>query len=178
MRTTHRPQIALVIVAALIGLVLAGCSSGSPDPDAGGTSTTARGDQAVRFAACMRDHGVTDFPDPDASGRLTIDGVVNGSSVDPDGQAWKKAIAACKSLQPPGFTGHKRDAQAQKAALEFARCVREHGVEDFPDPAEGEPLVNTNVIPSTNEPGGMGILNAAMRTCGRRYAGKLGLTGP
>ena len=66
----------------------------------------------MKFAECMRDNGVSEFPDPDASGELTIDGVVNGSSLDPSGAAWKQAIAACKDLQPPGFTGGKRSRRA------------------------------------------------------------------
>jgi hypothetical protein len=44
--------------------------------------------------------------------------------------------------------------------------VRENGVKDFPDPANGEPLIDTTRIPSSNRPGGMTILNAATHTCG------------
>jgi hypothetical protein len=44
--------------------------------------------------------------------------------------------------------------------------MRDNGVKDFPDPADGEPLVNTYVIPSSNTGEGMTILNAAMQTCG------------
>jgi hypothetical protein len=119
----------------------------------------------------MRKNGVPAFPDPDASGALTIDAVLNGSSLDPDSAAWKRAIAACKDLQPPGFTGHKRSGREQDDALRFAQCIREHGVKDFPDPAAGQPLVDTNRIPSANQPGGMTILKAAMHTCGRFVAG-------
>jgi hypothetical protein len=39
-------------------------------------------------------------------------------------------------------------------------------VKDFPDPVNGEPLVNTYKIPSSNTPNGMAILNAAMHKCG------------
>ena len=88
------------------------------------------------------------FPDPDASGELTIDGVLNGSSLDPDAPAWKQAIAACKDLQPSGFTGAQATPEQQSASLKFAQCIREHGVTDFPDPINGEPLVDTNRIPS------------------------------
>ena len=66
----------------------------------------------MKFAECMRENGVSDFPDPDASGELTIDGVVNGSSLDPNTAVWKQAISACKDLQPPGFTWPQADAQA------------------------------------------------------------------
>ena len=143
MRRTLRPLAALAMVA-LIG---AGCSDGSAENGdtgtAGSTGTggnsdgtrTPQREKAVRFAECMRDNGVSEFPDPDASGELTIDGVVNGSSLDTSTASWKEAIAACKDLQPPGFTGDgERSAEEQKAALEFAQCIRDNGVKDFPDP--------------------------------------------
>ena len=130
----------------------------------------------MKFAECMRHNGVSRFPDPDASGGLTIDGVVNGSSLDPNTPAWKRAISACKDLQPSGFTGHTRSAKEQTAALKFAQCIRDNGVKDFPDPAKGEPLVDTRGIPSTSGPGGMSILNAAMRKC-RGEAASAGVSG-
>ncbi len=37
---------------------------------------------------------------------------------------------------------------------------------DFPDPVDGEPLVNTYRIPSASSSGGMTTLNAAMDACG------------
>ena len=160
---------------ALISAIGAGCGSDAPsETGAAGSTTgsgangklTARG-KAVEFAQCMRDNGVDEFPDPDASGGLTIDGVVNDSSLDTSTPSWKTAIATCKDLQPPGFTGPgRRGAGQQEAALDFAQCIRDNGVEDFPDPVNGEPLVNTYKIPSSNRPGGMAILNAAMRKCG------------
>jgi hypothetical protein len=122
----------------------------------------------------MRDNGVSEFPDPDASGSLTIDGVVNGSSLDPSAPAWENAIAACEDLQPPGFTGDENvTASEQEERLEFAQCIRDNGVEDFPDPAEDAPLVDTNRIPSAATEAGMTVLNAAMQTCGDIVAEQL-----
>ena len=169
MRRKRRALAALATVA-LIG---AGCSNGSAENGSTGTASsgadkklTAR-DKAVKFAECMRDNGVDEFPDPGASGGITIDGVVNGSSLDTSTPSWKTAIVTCKDLQPPGFTGPgRRGAGQQEAALEFAQCIRDNGVKDFPDPVNGEPLVNTYKIPSSNRPGGMTILNAAMQKCG------------
>jgi hypothetical protein len=174
-----RPPVAIA-AAALVSVILASCSSGADEPtheNSGSGTSTAR-DKAVRFSACMRENGVKDFPDPDASGTLTIDGIANDSSVDTDSPTFTRAIGVCKDLQPAGFTGRKRTPNAQKAALEFAQCIRDHGVKDFPDPVNGEPLVNTNLIPSTNQKGGMTILNAAMQACGKAYSGQLGLKGP
>ncbi|MET0603736.1 MAG: hypothetical protein ABW167_17260 [Baekduia sp.] len=177
---------ATLAVIAVIGLTSAGCGSNAPSKTgtAGAASTSgnsSRGgtvrEKAVRFAQCMRKNGVKEFPDPDASGELTIDGIVNGSSLDPDAPAWKAAIGTCRALQPSGFTGHKRDTTEQESALAFAQCVRDNGVKDFPDPAIGDPLVDTRRIPSTDRAGGMSVLNAAMRKCGAIFSSKLGLKG-
>jgi hypothetical protein len=147
----------------MLALVVAGCSSTSAGT--GGSGGGSRRQKAVKFAECMRASGVSAFPDPDASGTLTIDGVLNGSSIDPNAPAWKTAIATCKHLEPPGFTGVKVTAAQRKPRLAFAQCIRDHGVKDFPDPADDQPLVDTNRIPSAATPAGMSILNAAMRQC-------------
>ena len=142
-------------------------------PGSGGTGTRAK---AVQFSECMRSNGVSAFPDPDASGALTIDAVANGSSLDTSSAAFKHALGACQELEPPGFTGKQRSPQEQQAALEFARCIRDHGVPDFPDPAKSDPLVDTNRIPSAGTPAGLSLLNAAMRTC-REHAAAAGVRG-
>jgi hypothetical protein len=76
-------------------------------------------------------------------------------------------MRACKDLQPAGFTGDENvsDKQQERRLL-FAQCIRDNGVEDFPDPAKGDPLVDTNRIPSAATDAGMSILNAAMHKCG------------
>src|SRR5882757_10257291 len=154
---------------AMVALIGAGC--GGNDGNGGGNTTAANQEKAVKFAQCMRENGVSQFPDPDASGNLTIDGVLNGSGIDSNAPAWQQAIDACKDLQPPGFTGGgERSAGEQEAALRFAQCIRENGVEDFPDPAPGQPLIDTYRIPSANTAGGMSILNAAVQKCGDRGA--------
>jgi hypothetical protein len=96
---------------------------------------------------------------------LTIDGIVNGSSLNPNTAAFKRAIGACKALEPAGFMGSKRSPQQMDAALAFARCIRKNGVSDFPDPINGQPLVDTNRIPSAATSSGLSILNAAMQKC-------------
>jgi hypothetical protein len=71
----------------------------------------------------MRDNGVSAFPDPDASGGLTIDGVGNGSSLVPSAPAWKQALGACQDLQPPGFMGDQEVSDEEREVrLEFAEC--------------------------------------------------------
>jgi len=158
MSSTLRPLVALAIVA-LIG---AGCSKGSTENGSTGSGAdkklTAR-DKAVKFAECIRAHGVSDFPDPNANNDFQY-----GVSVSP--AVWTRAVDACKDLQPPGTLSAKRTPKQQSASLRFAQCIRDNGVKDFPDPVNGEPLVDTTKIPSSNQPGGMAILNAAMKKCG------------
>jgi hypothetical protein len=157
-----------LVVLAMVAVISVGCSNAPAKTSTGNntTGTTTTREKAMKFAQCMRDNGVSGFPDPDPSGQLTIDGVLNGTSLDPNTSAWKRAISACKDLQPPGFTGHKRSADEQKAAVKFAQCVRDNGVKDFPDPTPDAPLIDTNQIPSAATKSGMNKLNAAVHKCG------------
>jgi hypothetical protein len=151
---------------ALVALISAGCGSNTSSKTGTATSTatgekqtaTAQ-DKAVKFAECIRGHGVPHFPDPNAKGDYVF-----GIDVTP--AVWTKAVEACKALEPPGALSGKRSPKQQSAALRFAGCIRENGVKDFPDPVNGDPLVDTTKIPSSNRPGGMTILNAAMKKCG------------
>jgi hypothetical protein len=161
-----RPLAALAMVAVFS----AGCGGTESSGTGGSKNATAR-DRAVEFAACMRENGVPDFPDPMASGELTIDAVANGSPVDTSSAVFAQALSACKDLEPPGFTGDRRSPEQQAAALVFAQCIRDHGVQDFPDPAIDQPLVDTYRIPSSDTEAGMAILNAAMQQCDASAAG-------
>jgi hypothetical protein len=160
---------------ALLALISAGCSNPTATTGAAGAAGRGTGssatnlDQAVKFAQCMRANGVSDFPDPDSSGQLTIDGVVNGSSLNPNTPTFQQALNACKELEPPGFMGTTRTAQQQQAALRFAQCMRDNGVPDFPDPSPNGPLIDVNGAHSI--PG----FQAAQSKCGAMYAGQLGL---
>lgn len=55
--------------------------------------------QALKFAACMRSHGVPNFPDPKGSGAFLIQGI------DPNSPQVKSAQQACQSLLPAGGPG-------------------------------------------------------------------------
>jgi hypothetical protein len=171
-----RPLVALGL-ACVIGLIGAGCganassesgtdrspsttdSPGATAISSPGAKLTAR-DKAVKWAACIRAHGVSDFPDPGPKNDVNY-----GVSVSRD--VWTGAVSACKALQPPGTLSSKRTPKQQSATLRFAACVRAHGVKDFPDPANGQPVIDTYKIPSANRPGGMTVLNAATKTCGK-----------
>jgi hypothetical protein len=157
-----RPLAALALVAVAL---ISGCGSSTPTET--GNSTTANHEKALKFAECMHNNGVSAFPDPPASGELTIDGVANGSSLDTNSAAFTQAITACKHLEPPGFMGQKATPQQIDARLEFAKCMRENGVADFPDPTPNGPLIDTNRIPSLagKDPRSDPEFNAAIHKC-------------
>jgi hypothetical protein len=166
-----------------LAALISACGSAAPASTGTGSSgasqTASNHDRAVKFAECMRANGVSEFPDPPASGTLTLDGVVNGSSLDPRTPAWKRALGACKDLEPAGFVGRRRSAQEQKAALKFAQCMRDNGVPDFPDPTPTGPLIDTSAIPSAAGRGARSIpgFQAAAHKCTTAYSGQLGLRG-
>ena len=153
----------------MVALIGAGCSN-APAEDQHRhrqRTTTANRDKAVRFAECMRENGVSEFPDPDASGELTIDGVVERLVAGPEHRGVEAGHRRVQGPAATGVHGHaRRSAKEQEGRLEFAQCIRDNGVKDFPDPAQDEPLVDTNRIPSADTEGGMSILNAAMQKCG------------
>jgi hypothetical protein len=141
----------------------AGSTPAYSSTGAGGNRNTTARDKAVKFAECMREHGVRDFPDPEASGEVPTERVNVSTAVRDE------ALGACKELRPPGSLSAKRTPEQQSAALEFAQCMRKNGVKDFPDPANGERLVDLTrlrtQVPSSGTPGGMSILHAAMERC-------------
>jgi hypothetical protein len=163
-----RPPAGLAVIAmvALISACGANEPAASGNGSGSGNSTATAAQKGVKFAECMRRKGVLKFPDPSAAGQFTIDEVANGTSLDTSSPTFTQALDACKTMEPAGFEGATRSTQQQSAALKFAQCIRANGVSDFPDPAAGQPLVDTNRIPSASTSSGMSILNAAMAKCG------------
>jgi hypothetical protein len=122
---------------ALCAATVAACGGSTPDTvsDAADRASKAR-DGALKFAQCMREHGV-DMPDPkvDASGRVavTLTGGPKSGNAEADLEAAQKECGKfmedVKGDPPDAAT----QAKQQDAMLAFARCMREHGV-DMPDP--------------------------------------------
>jgi len=86
----------------------------------------------AKFSACMRTHGVTNFPDPSAQGVITIH---SGMGIDPGSPVFRSARTACEKLLPNGGQPTPAQmAQRQQQMLAFSACMRAHGVHNFPDP--------------------------------------------
>jgi hypothetical protein len=132
-----------VLAASLLPLVLvsaAACEtsndgrgvasvSGSAAPQA--TATFSIQQQGLRHARCMREHGVPEAdPQVNGNGSLRVGGGYDKHTL--PGDVLARAIEACKPYEvvmPPDVTAKKLEG-----AREYARCMRAHGVQNFPDP--------------------------------------------
>ncbi len=103
-----------------------------------------RSDAGLKFAQCMRTHGVPDFPDPQSGGGFGIQASAgsHGGTISVDGQqinvsqpAFQRASNECQKYQPQGppISGSQL-AKIRQGALKMAECMRTHGVPNFPDP--------------------------------------------
>lgn len=110
-------------VAAAVLIAAAACSAlpGSP-------SGSVTYQEALAFAKCMRAHGVPSFPDPGSNGQFS------GNGIDKHSPQLQSAAGACQSLLP-GRNPAAAVAQAGTRALRFSRCMRAHGILNFPDPS-------------------------------------------
>jgi hypothetical protein len=141
--STVRPcRTLLGAVAALSALLIAGaaCSSGSGGPGVaslgGSGSPTASSSSdpqgsALAYSKCMRSHGVPNFPDPGSNGQLQLR-AGPGTGIDPNSATFKAAQQACKSLLPT--VPPEQRQESYEALLKFSKCMRDHGIADFPDP--------------------------------------------
>jgi hypothetical protein len=135
--------IAVLLLAGLAGLTACGKKAGAADgiasatgkgatatPTASGSAGQAKAD-GVKFAQCMRQHGVN-MPDPkvNSSGGIGIM-VPQGTSK----STVDKAQQACKQYLPNGGVPPKMDPAVTEQLRQLAKCMRANGVPKFPDPA-------------------------------------------
>jgi hypothetical protein len=158
----QRTALGWFIVAVTVFVITStACSGGSKGPGVAkvdskpGTasaSSTSAVPNLVAYSQCMRDHGITRFPDPDSAGRLKMD-FVNGGDLDPNSAQFHAAQSACKSVAPA--QSQDVDVQQREEWLKFAQCMRAHGIANFPDPRpdgrlllprkdDGSPSVDSN----------------------------------
>ena len=135
MLTNRFTLLALPLSAA--SLFFAACG-GSSDPKTAADFKQDMRQAALRYAKCMRQHGV-DMPDPQIEGgRMTMQ--LGGPGASPANKpTMDRAQKACQkimdSVKPPPMS-KAQIAKARKQALKMAQCMREHGY-DFPDPQFG-----------------------------------------
>lgn len=135
----------LAPIAALVPLLAAcGAPAASPTPSPSPTSELA---VYRELAACVRAHGYPNLPDPvqdPQTGRIDLP---RGAPTPPE-----SALKPCKSIVdrlPRGKDGRDKPLTAAEVAKlkEFAKCVRAHGLPDWPDPnPDGEFAVPQHIL--------------------------------
>jgi hypothetical protein len=140
-----------VAAAFALAVAIAACSGGSDSAtvptvttgSGGASSTTAGGgsgastqtplEQGQAYSRCMRSHGVSAWPDPVATPSGGYGYRTDG--VDPESAAFISAGEACQDLVPQWFSGGEDLTAAQQQDwLDWAKCVRTHGLPSFADP--------------------------------------------
>ncbi len=176
--------------AVVLGVAVTACASGSASPtvpsagagpattagQTGGSSsgaTTALA-KAEAYAGCMRSHGVANFPDP----VLTPHGGYGfrTQGVDPKSSVFQSASDACNALVPGGWgaTGQQLSPAQQQQWLDWAKCIRTHGVPDFADPT----FSNGDEVHLTGGgPGSSPQMQSAMAACKSQMPSTGGLGG-
>ena len=163
-RVVHRPRrarphaaltVAAIIATAALALLATACGSSPSSTGSGGSSNAGRparssnaggsaNAQLVAFSRCVRSHGVPDFPDPQAGASNAK--FLSAQQLRVSSSQLRTAENACQRLLPVGTDDQFPPAEVPlllRGMLPFARCMRSHGVPNFPDPAvdsEGRPI--------------------------------------
>ena len=172
-RVTRRPlpawppaARAAVAIIATAGLVVPAAAF------AGSQSTNTQ--KALAYSRCMRAHGVLKFPDPNSSGAIPKRSL---QQLGVSSTVFQAAQKACQHLDPNGGQSSQTwDRMALNALWQFARCVRAHGVPNWPDPlAESDPgQTGTPGFPRNLPPGlnpNSPVVKNAIHTCQHLLAG-------
>ena len=124
----------LTLPLAAASIAVGACGGGDPATAGTGDRQAEFREAALKFAKCMREHGV-DMPDPQPGqgGRITLGGPGTGpqdkSKMDAAQKGCQKIL---ESVKPPEMSA-EQEQKFKDQALKFARCMREHGI-DMPDP--------------------------------------------
>jgi hypothetical protein len=128
-----------------VALLAAACG-GSPSSATGGSAYQ----QALPFAQCMRSHGIGNFPDPDTSGNFDTSSI-------PASPQYDAAQRTCVRLHPYNMVlAPQQQAHLMSEALKFARCMRAHGVPNFPDPTQNNTGISFGGQTTAGSPPGQG----------------------
>jgi hypothetical protein len=137
---TRYATIAPILAA---GVLLAAC--GSSSSPSSGSAVASKQRDGLALANCIRHHGVPNFPDPSGNGHGGIlieqrDRSGSGPSTRVNGvpinaPAFKSAMQACGKYEPnAGTPSPAQTAKIKAKGLAMSRCMRSHGVPNFPDP--------------------------------------------
>jgi hypothetical protein len=135
-----------LVSGALIAVTLLVAACGGADSPSARASTGSS--SAVAYSACMRSHGVPNFPDPSASGQAVVK--ADPQQLGVSTAQYDRARQACLHLLPNAGTTQEQQQETQCAMAgtcsqavvqlwmsglrTLAQCLRTHGVPNWPDP--------------------------------------------
>ena len=142
----------LVVVGVVLSAVfVVACGGSGGKGGSGEQASKAEVEEAqLEFAQCMREHGV-DVPDPTNGGGIVLKQSARGGPGEKDAGGSSPQIEAAneacehliKDVIPEPSPGQREEMKEQ--LLEFAQCMREHGI-DMPDPTfEGAGKVKMSI---------------------------------
>jgi hypothetical protein len=138
-----------VAVVAGLAFALAACGGGTPNSstsattgsgsssgsNSSGVSNSAQ-DQDLRYTQCMRSHGVTNFPELGGNNPGGVQKSITQLGIDPNSPTFQAANSACQKYVPRiGNSTQGPSSGANNPQLKFSRCMRAHGVTNYPDPS-------------------------------------------
>jgi hypothetical protein len=137
----------------------------------------------------MRAHGVPNHPDPDSSGNLQK---TSAQQLGVSSSAFNAAQRACQDKLPSNTGGSFADRvrqcylagdcpparvqQMMTVGRKAARCMRAHGVRNWPDPSlgpQGHPSFNISGAGITSGEWHSGSMRTEVETCSRQAGGWL-----
>jgi hypothetical protein len=145
----------LLVAPAFVGfaLVTVACGGGSSRAGVASLSTTTTaepttaaaaagqvpGGALVEYARCMRSHGVLNFPEPaslSTSGAIRAfkTEIVQSVSSLASSPPFQAAQRACAQYGPQTTSSPPVSPRQMQRLLAVSRCMRAHGVPNFPDP--------------------------------------------
>jgi hypothetical protein len=132
------------VLLPLLIMMMGACGGGADHADvatANGRSPARTGGPSndpvareAKFVDCMRKAGI-DMPDPlpgDTSGRSSLQQAMDRGMALKD--AFQTALDGCMSYLPPTEQASPASPAEVERRREYAKCMRDNGVKDFPDP--------------------------------------------
>ena len=179
--TAGMKSVPMLIAAAGLAL-LAACGT----PSAGGTAGSP---SAVAYSHCMRSHGVPGFPDPASNGAIPK---TSAQELGVSDSRFQAALSACQHLLPAATSSGQQAQQCMQAGVcpqalvqqmltadrSFARCMRSHGVPNWPDPivdSEGRPVFNLVPAGITHSQTHSPPISNTLIECGRLDPASVGM---
>jgi hypothetical protein len=175
---------AVALAAATLALVLCACgsdgggdkvaSAGSPTGQPSGSASAKKSpgpdndkEALLRYSRCIRENGVPNFPDP----VFNDEGGADISAPDgADPAKIKEAEEKCKQYAPGSGDNKPIDPEIARQNREIAKCMRENGVPNFPDP-QPDGTLQIQATPGSGMEPGNPAFEAASKKCNMRGPG-------